>query len=86
MEILNYIDFIKTTVTGGKWQLSGTTPLPVPAIVISDNSDVLLQDEYNCVSNDSGICADLCLVQCDELLRFLSGKEEEWELLRSRLR
>lgn len=85
MEILKYIGFIKTTVTGGagKWQLSPADT--VPSIVISDVPED--EDEQNCVSNDSGICADLCyLVNRDEVLVFLSDKKEEWERLRSRLR
>lgn len=79
MEILNYIGFIKTTVPGGgKWQLSPATEAVPSAVAI---------DEQNCVSaDDSGICADLCFLKCGELLEFLSDKEEEWELLRSRLR
>ncbi|KAL5287120.1 hypothetical protein ACFFRR_008206 [Megaselia abdita] len=77
MEILKYIDFIKTTVTvtgGAKWQLSDKT------------APFVIEDDQNCVSNDSGICEDLCyFLKCGELLEFFSAKEEEWELLRSKL-
>lgn len=82
MEILNYIDFIKTTVIDGKWRFVADT---LPSIVVSYVTDGDDEDQ-NCVSNDSGISEDLCFLKCDGLLEFLRSKEEEWDLLRTRLR
>lgn len=90
MEILSFIDFIKTTTITGRsrsnWPVAELDQ-ELPSIVISDyasNDDI--EGEDNCVSNDSGICADLCYSKCDGLLDFLRGKEVEWELIRKRLR